>query len=460
MFTKKKICILLGAVVLFLGVIIFCYPAISNYREHRLHEDVIKGYKESITFADNEILEKERQKAEAYNRKQRKDYWEILNLEGNGVMGYIEIPKIEVQLPIYHGSEEKSLEKGVGHIEKTPFPIGGQGNHSVLTGHRGLPSAELFTRLDELEIGDIFLISILNKTNAYVVDQIQVVLPEEADKIEFNSKNDFITLVTCTPYGENSHRLLIRGERTTYITKTEAEESGENGKINIIKTIGIATAILFLLIGMAIFIYPKITDWKYRVKVENLEEDFEKQNQDSQLEKLYKELVNQNEKLYKEKQSGLRNLYSYQHKKIDLSRYGIENNIIGFLEIPKMDIKLPIYLGATEENMKKGTVHLTETSYPIGGKNTNSVLAAHRGYSRTAMFRDIEKLKKGDIIYVENFREKLVYKVKKYRVIRPTDIKSILIQEKKELLTLLTCHPYRHNYQRYVVICERIYPTH
>ena len=120
-----------------------------------------------------------------------------------------------------------------------------------------------------------------------------------------------------------------------------------------------------------------------------------------------------------------------------------------------MEIELPILLGANTENMKQGAVHLIETSYPIGGENTNCVLAAHRGYSRAAMFRDIEKLELGDEIYIRNFRETLVYRVVQLQVISPTDVGQLLIQDGRDLVTLITCHPYGHNYQRYVVYCER-----
>lgn len=123
-----------------------------------------------------------------------------------------------------------------------------------------------------------------------------------------------------------------------------------------------------------------------------------------------------------------------------------------------MKVELPILLGANDENLEKGAAHLTETSYPIGGQNTNCVLAAHRGYNRAAMFRDIEKLEIGDEIHILNFRETLTYRVAELRVISPTDVEELLIQEGRDLVTLVTCHPYRYNYQRYVVYCERVLP--
>lgn len=224
--------------------------------------------------------------------------------------------------------------------------------------------------------------------------------------------------------------------------------------------------VLFLS-GLVVLMYPKFTDYQYRREVaetkqifmqhvESSSDDGEESESDNLTEKLYQELVRRNTELYEEHQKDLKDPFSYQQPDIDLSQYGISDNIIGFLKIDRMGIELPIYLGANQKNMAKGAVHLTETSYPVGGDNTNCVIAAHRGYSRTAMFRDIEELQIGDEIEIQNFREKLIYKVVEIRVISPTDINELLIQPGRDLVTLITCHPYRHNYQRYVVFCERV----
>jgi sortase A len=154
------------------------------------------------------------------------------------------------------------------------------------------------------------------------------------------------------------------------------------------------------------------------------------------------------------KQDKLIDPFSYSQPSIDLSAYGIEDNCVGFITIPKMNITLPIYLGANDQNMDKGAVHLTETSYPIGGINTNSVIAAHRG-AHTAMFRDINVLEIGDEVIIKNFRETLTYRVVEIKIIAPTDVAELLIQPGRDLVTLLTCHPLGSNSQRYVVYCER-----
>lgn len=216
----------------------------------------------------------------------------------------------------------------------------------------------------------------------------------------------------------------------------------------------ILIAIIFIAIGISVLLFPKMTDILYKNKVEVVEAEFS-QNP-IKAEELYKELTRRNKILYEEKQSRITEPFSYEQTNIDLSDYGIKKNTIGFLKIPRMNLKLPILLGANSENMTKGATHLTETSYPIGGNNTNCVIAAHRGYSYTSMFRDIERLKLGDKIYISNFRENLEYAVASIKVIKPYEVDELLIQDNKDLVTLITCHPYRHNYQRYVVICERV----
>lgn len=220
-----------------------------------------------------------------------------------------------------------------------------------------------------------------------------------------------------------------------------------------------AAAVCLLMAGAALLLFPVITDWMYRDRTEGEYRDFMQWSRSDaepdSLEQLYRELVRRNEELYADGQQDLDDPFSYQQPEVDLSAYGLEGNIIGFVSIEKMGVRLPILLGASEENMKQGAAHLTNTSYPVGGRNTNCVLAAHRGYSRTAMFRDIELLEPGDEVVIENFRETLVYEVTETKVIAPDEIQEVLIQEGKDMVTLITCHPYRENRQRYVVYCER-----
>ena len=219
-------------------------------------------------------------------------------------------------------------------------------------------------------------------------------------------------------------------------------------------------AILLIIIGVGLICFPTISNFFFEKNVEKDKEDFIKkistEEEESLLDKLYKDLQDRNEWLYKSEQANLVDPFSYEQPTIDLSEYGIQDNTIGYIKIPKMGIELPIILGANSTNMRKGAVHLTETSYPIGGNNTNSVIAAHRGYGGAQLFRYIDKLDYGDKIYIQNFREELLYVVYEIKLVTPDAIDELAIQPAKDIVTLITCHPYRVNTQRYIVKAERV----
>lgn len=220
---------------------------------------------------------------------------------------------------------------------------------------------------------------------------------------------------------------------------------------------GYILGILLILAGVCISQYPRVTDFLFRQETKAKKESFvkEKEATGNQAEDLYQELVRRNEALYTSRKTGVGDPFLYAQETLDLSNYGIRDGIIGFLKIDKMGIELPVYLGATEEHMALGAAQLTETSYPVGGVNTNSVLAAHRGYSKTAMFRDIEQLEVGDEVVIENFREVLRYKVFEIAIVNPTETDKLLIRPGEDMITLLTCHPYGSNEKRYLVYCRR-----
>lgn len=209
----------------FIGLLVFFYPTLSNYYNEKNQSRTIYNY-ENILKNTNQIdFDKVKNDAIEYNKKLSKlkeplltydtlkNYKKLLNINNDGMMGYLTIDKIKVELPIYHTVSETVLNSSVGHLEGTSLPIGGKGTHSVLSAHRGLPSAKLFTELDKLEIGDTFKITILDETHVYKVDKISIVKPNDRNKLKIDKDNDYITLLTCTPYGINTHRLLVRGER-------------------------------------------------------------------------------------------------------------------------------------------------------------------------------------------------------------------------------------------------------
>ena len=212
--------------ILILGLGIMAYPTFSDWWNSFHQSRAIATYAAVVEETDPELLHRMLEAAEAYNRallkkanryemteEETAEYESLLDLSGNGVMGYIQINKIGVSLPIYHGTDEAVLQIAIGHIAGTSLPAGGENTHCVLSGHRGLPSAKLFTDLDKLDVGDAFTITVLDRTLTYEVDQIRVVEPQEMNDLNIVSGRDYVTLVTCTPYGVNTHRLLVRGHR-------------------------------------------------------------------------------------------------------------------------------------------------------------------------------------------------------------------------------------------------------
>ena len=211
--------------ILFVGIAVMLYPKVGKIWNAGRQSRVVDGYERSVEKLDARKEEEMIAQTRAYNvmlleqnnpvpnDKNADSYGALLNMTSDGVMGYLEIEKIKLKLPIYHGVSEEALEDGGGHLEGTSLPVGGETTHAILFGHRGLPSAKLFTDLDQVEVGDTFQITVLDRVLVYEVTQTEVVLPEELNGLVAESDKDQVTLVTCTPYGVNSHRLLIHGER-------------------------------------------------------------------------------------------------------------------------------------------------------------------------------------------------------------------------------------------------------
>ena len=225
---KGNFTTLLLILVLLAGLSLLLYPSVSDYWNSFHQTRAIATYAEEVANLNQDQYDEIWAATKAYNASlaerdnayllsdaQKEEYQQLLNVSGLGVMGYIEIPSIDCSLPIYHGTEESVLQIAVGHLEWSSLPVGGESTHCVLSGHRGLPSAKLFTNLDRLEVGDTFTITILDRVLTYEVDNISIVLPTETDNLKVVDGKDYVTLMTCTPYGINTHRLLVRGRRIT-----------------------------------------------------------------------------------------------------------------------------------------------------------------------------------------------------------------------------------------------------
>ena len=231
---KGNFTTLLLVLILLTGLSLLLYPTVSDYWNSFHQTRAIATYAENVAIMDQDQYDETWVAAQAYNAslaerdnafllsdEQKEEYTRLLDVSGLGIMGYIEIPEIDVSLPVYHGTEESVLQIAVGHLDWTSLPVGGESTHCVLSGHRGMPSAKLFTNLDKLQAGDIFLLRVLDEVLTYEVDQILIVEPQETGALRIEKGKDYCTLVTCTPYGINTHRLLVRGHRIDNIEEAK-----------------------------------------------------------------------------------------------------------------------------------------------------------------------------------------------------------------------------------------------
>ncbi len=267
---KKKISItnILLVLIMLAGIGILAYPSVSDWWNSMHATQAIAGYVEAVETMTKEEKEAIFAKAKEYNdslpngvnfnisEEQYAEYASILDITGTGIMGYIQIQSIGVNLPVYHGVDEGILQIAVGHIPGSSFPIGGERTHAVMSGHRGLPSAKLFSDLDKLSEGDVFTVTVLDETFTYMIDQIRIVLPEETDELAIVDDKEYATLVTCTPYGVNSHRMLMRGHRIANIDgKATPADAVRIPTYMVIPAVGIP--LLFIVLAGMLIYYRK-----------------------------------------------------------------------------------------------------------------------------------------------------------------------------------------------------------
>jgi sortase A len=267
-FLRRHAPTLILATVFLVGLSVLLYPVVSDYVNSLHQSRVIAEYSQSVVHIDDARYTALLAEARAYNEslgtkanryilsdEERAEYNSLLSVSGTGVMGYLEIPAIRVKLPIYHGTGENVLQVGIGHMEGTSLPVGGVGTHAVVTGHRGLPSSLLLTDLNKLTVGDLFMFTVLDELLTYEVDQIVIVEPHEIGAMDIAADMDYATLVTCTPYGINSHRLLVRGHRTDNVEETDVRVTADARLVD-----SVAAAAIFaapMLVGLLVVVLIK-----------------------------------------------------------------------------------------------------------------------------------------------------------------------------------------------------------
>ena len=282
---KRKMTIkdIIRLLVLVVAFAVLLYPTVSSYVNEKNGSKVVSNYDAESVRLSNAEKEKMLEDARAYNKEMLSNidlidpfsqgeksldarYESLLNIDGSGMMGYIRIPKIKVEIPIYHGTSESVLQAGVGHFWGTSLPVGGESTHTVLTGHRGLPTKTLFTNMDKLVKGDVFYIKVLDETLAYKVDQILTVLPEETEALSIVPGQDYATLVTCTPYAINTHRLLVRGHRIPYEEAVKIEKNTSTGIELSFTTKVLIVTLGIIFIGLIIAMLYSLYDKRRRKK--------------------------------------------------------------------------------------------------------------------------------------------------------------------------------------------------
>ena len=264
---KKENAALLLALVL--GFFFLAYPSAADYWNNFQQAKAVRSYAAQVADMSGEEYARMIHAAEEYNKRlsrkgivwktteeEEKEYMSLLNIGNSGIMGYIDIPKINIKLPVYHGISDKVLDTSIGHLEETSLPVGGRSSHCVMSGHRGLPSAKLFSDLDKVVEGDVFTLSILNETYSYEVDRIRVVLPTDLTELKIVPGQDYCTLVTCTPYGVNTHRLLVRGHRVAN-AQGEAKVTADALQLEAVFVAPFIMAPLILILLILLFIEPE-----------------------------------------------------------------------------------------------------------------------------------------------------------------------------------------------------------
>ena len=256
--------------LLLVGLSLVLYPTVSDYWNSFHQSKAVASYLQDVEDMEESKKDSLREEARVYNEKLPQNvtpslqvsgydktfYNETFKVSKSGIMAYIEIPKLNTTLPIYHGTDETVLQVAIGHIPGTSFPIGGKGSHAVVSGHRGLPSARLFTDIDHLVEGDIFLIQVLDETLTYQVDQILTVLPQEVSALRVDPDQDYVTLTTCTPYGINTHRLLVRGHRVANL-KGDVRVVSEASQVEVLLIAPFIAILIFVVILLVIVVYRK-----------------------------------------------------------------------------------------------------------------------------------------------------------------------------------------------------------
>ena len=520
---RRKKSMLLPVLLCLAGVAVLFYPVALDWYASYQATQVISEMVDAYDPLDDPALVATRTNAEAYNTRlatgmassevQIKPYEEQMLFRNMTQMAWIDIPKIEVALPIYHGTSDDVLAAGVGHLEDTSLPVGGESSHCVLTGHSGMQGERMFDEIRRLEVGDTFIVHSLGLPYAYRVYDIEVVWPSERQSLRIQQGRDLCTLVTCTPYGVNDHRLLVHAERCEYLPEMEPHLPPRISYWNTRSLIffgGCAVVVLFLialiirnlvnrsyedqrrredahdvmledeirrrrrrnrmkkpgtLIIPGMFVFCLVTIMACAVAFDWLDTTYAR-NQIAQLsEKL--EAASVEEKVHLLDQALIYN----EVLAGDTSRYARSAEgmlpydkqlalddttmMACWVDIPKLNTKMVVYHGEEEDNLLIGAGHIQQTSLPVAGESSHTVVSAHAGMALTRAFDELHRLQEGDVFILWTLGEPYAYEVTGVEVVLPDEANSLKIDRHKDQATLVTCTPYGINDHRLLVHGKR-----
>ena len=517
--SKKKTIILFSLMYLFF-VGLMDYPFVTRLINQYNQGQVIVKYQNDVNSISN--LESVRINAQAYNEKLASgktaivapfdnedtndtDYFSQLAINADGTMCTIRIPIIDVTLPVYHGVNDSVLQAGAGHLPGTSLPVGGESTHCCISAHRGLPNKTMFTNLDLLTEGDRIYLDVPGDTLAYEVYEIEVVLPTNIDPLKIRKGEDLLTLITCTPYGINTHRLYVHAKRVPYNPGSEQRISRENWlKLNwwILATIFLLFFLAFLIrwylkpekkneykthnknntpkiskkrkritVSLYVFFYLFficVMDYPFVARMINAQtqatvvNEFREGIENEPLSRLEQEakdareynrcLANGIYAVFGESETA-----DLNDKYFSLLAFNPDKTMCT-IRIPKIDVDIPVYHGTSSDVLSVGAGHLQGTSLPVGGESTHCCISAHRGLPGRVLFTNLDLLEKGDHIYIDSLGGTLKYVVTGREDVLPDNIKPLAIKKGEDLLTLITCTPYGVNTHRMYVHARRDIP--
>ena len=515
---KKRKSLFLPIVLCITGLLVLFFPVAADWYASYQASQIVSEMTDAYEPLDDPELVALKENAVVYNlslvgiESPETDilpYKQQMIYRGIQQMAWIDIPKIQVALPIYHGTDTDALAAGAGHLEGSSLPLGGDSTHSVITGHSGMQGERMFDEIRRLQVGDTFVIHSLGEPYAYRIYDIETVWPEEMDSLKIQSGRDLCTLITCTPYGINDHRLLVHAERCEYLPemepalppeitywntrsaiffaaamfvalflvaliwrarrnkKEELLEAGEIGRSLGTNAEGepakrkrasrLVLPIVLVAAGILILFSSVIIDWVQTFQASS--EIDEMAASAAVMDEAEKERLLYQAKVYNAVLAGDTVEYSKMDEALlpydkQLSYKGSDK--MAWIDIPKTNTKLPIYHGTDENTLMAGAGHIEHTSLPVGGESTHTVVSAHSGMALTRMFDELNRLAPGDTFIIWTLGDPYAYRIESIETVLPEQYDSIKITHDQDKATLVTCTPYGINDHRLLVHATRV----